>query len=132
MPTDTPFRVHPIVFPAQLLAKATIRLGATNSAATTMNVITQVGARNAYIIRLLEEAPSSIQFAVKDVALASNSEGQKQLGCLLALFLMLSPEQKVNFIDAYKAASTIVGQGAIETYQNNSWQGGTLPPHYVP
>lgn len=85
-----------------------------------------------YIIRLLEEASLSMQIAVRNAALASASDTQKRVGCLLTMFLNLSPYKKAAFIDAYKAAITLVGQGAVQTMEHNTYQPGQIPPRFDP
>lgn len=122
---------QPIIFPSQLLAKTLIKIGATQSIVAAEGFALRQYNHSAYIIKVLE-APPGIRAQVKNAALTSESEGQKQLVAILTLFETLSHAKKAEYITAFKACATLAGQGTREVVRGSTWQSGHIPPYYQP
>lgn len=119
----------------ELLAKAIIKRSVTSSIAAAMLKATIQRNYSAYVIKVLEASPS-IRSQVREAAISdietSNSEGLKQLVCILTMFELLPPTKKAEFIDAYKGAATLAGQGTIEVVREITWQNNHVPPYVEP
>lgn len=124
-----------IKWPSQLLAKALLKRAATSSVAAVHAASIIQYKHAAYVVKVLEAAPSLRAF-VRDTAItnvtATGSEGQKQLVCILTLFETLSAEKKKAFILAYKHLATLAGHGPMYLAHQTVYQGNHLPPHYEP
>lgn len=124
--------VPSFVWIPELFSKALIKNASTRSPVSLMAWATIMRNYSAYVIRVLE-APAEIRQQVMDDLLANHSAtGQEQLMCCLAAFETLSPSKKAAFIDAYKGAATLVGQGTIEAIRTTGWDPLHIPPRLEP
>lgn len=126
----------PLVFPAELLAKWTMRHGATTSVAAASAFALGQHYRNEYILRVLTASPE-IRSQVRAAAIANvveddSLEGQKQMVCILTAFELLDDARKRAFINAYAVCSTLTQQGVRDVTLQNTWQPGHVPPRYEP
>lgn len=127
---------RPIILPIELLAKAIIRFGAFGGVEAVHAAAIRHNDHSIYVIRVLE-ASADIRAAVRTAAIANaaadpDAYGQKRLVCILTMFEALDSQQKANFITAFKACAVIVGHGAIETVNGNTYQPGHIPPRNPP
>lgn len=122
-----------LLFLPALLAKAVIRKNSTISATNFTAYSALQFARDEYIIKVLE-APVGIRDTVRTMAQAgaAGSIGQTQLFCTLTMFEALSPDQKVEFILAYRACATLATQGGREVVDVQSWDPLHIPPRQEP
>lgn len=115
-----------------LLANIVVKRASTMSVAAAHAAALAEYNRGLYIIRLLEQADYETRLAVANDARASNSPGQIQLAGILDIYETLTPQRKRAFIDAYKTAGTVRGQGAVKVALATTYQPGHVPPQFVP
>lgn len=132
---NAPLIPTPFPFIGELFAVAILKRATTNSAASVMASVIHQRDYLAYVLRVLE-ASADMRAAIRDRAIAnvtaSDSEGQKQLVCILTAFELLSPTKKANFILAFKTCATLAGQGPLNVTLDNTWQPGRIPPLLEP
>lgn len=118
-------------FFSQLLAKAIIRFGRNQTVAQAYGNATRLSARLRYIVRVLE-APRQYRAAVREVLEADGTDSKLQFAALIHFFELLSPNEKLNFLVAFKTAGTVGGQAPFHMATHTTFQGGSHPPIFVP
>lgn len=62
----------------------------------------------------------------------SGNVGAGQLAAMLTAYEWLSPQQQIDFIDAYRGTTTVHGQIPIKVVTHNTYQHDHVPPVYEP
>lgn len=119
-----------------MLSRALVRIAATRSIAEATALAYSQIERNNYILRVLQ-APISVRNVVRQVAGAnvtvdSSNIGQTHLVCILTAFELMPPEQKAAFIEAFRATTSLAGQGLLVTSGHTVYDPIHVPPQNVP
>lgn len=116
-----------ITFPQTLLTVILWEKAFTSSVQEMLAFSTFQYSRSVYMVRVLE-ASQGIRDRVRLAALASDSQSIQMIGYILANFELLPPEKKADFIDSFKAISTLASVGPIEIVRDQIWQHDHVPP----
>lgn len=115
----------------ELLKKAMIRAGATNSVIDVYDETAGLYDGAVYVLKVLRSS-HAIQAAVLAAAAASEEASERQLASILTLYMTLPKREQVRYISAYRNAAVLSVGAPRDITLRNTFQWNHVPPIYNP